>query len=229
MSLVLVEPVPCSASASSTFSLGVEEELFLVDPVSLLPAAYDRSLLARGRFGRGVIAEEMCDGVIELATPVCDGAVPAAATLAALRREVLSRQSGSLVGSGVHPAVGFGDVRHRQSPHYDEVSRDTRSLLRQSAYCGVHVHVGMPDPQATIAAFNGMRKWVPVLQALSANSPFWHGQDSGLASSRTVVCHSVPRTGLPRAFRDWEDYAETLAELCRVAEVPDGRDRKSTR
>ena len=128
MSLVLVEPVPCSAGASSTFTLGVEEELFLVDPVSLLPAAYDCSLLAQGRFVRGVIAEEMCDGVIELATPICDSAAPAAATLAALRREVLSRQSGSLVGVGVHPTAGFGQVRHRQSPHYDEVSRDTPRL-----------------------------------------------------------------------------------------------------
>jgi glutamate---cysteine ligase / carboxylate-amine ligase len=121
----------------------------------------------------------------------------------------------------VHPALPFGGVAHRSSAHYDRVSAETRSLLRQSTYCGVHVHVGMPDPETTIAAFNGMRKWIPLLQALSANSPFWHGQDSGLASCRTVVCHSVPRTGLPRAFQDWDDYRETTAEICRVAEAPD--------
>src|SRR5436305_2077697 len=126
----------------------------------------------------------------------------------------------SLLGAGVHPAVGFGAVTHRSSPHYDHVSRETRSLLRQSTYCGVHIHVGMPDQETTIAALNGMRKWVPVLQALSANSPFWHCRDSGLASTRTVLCHSVPRTGLPRAFDGWDDYAETMGELCRVAEAP---------
>ncbi|MFL5860769.1 MAG: YbdK family carboxylate-amine ligase [Solirubrobacteraceae bacterium] len=223
MSLVPTEQVTSTASRSPLFTLGVEEELFVVDSGSLLPVAYDDALLAGTRSGRGVITEELCDGVVELATPVCDDAVCAVATLGGLRREVLCRQSDSLLGVGVHPSVGFGDVRHRASPHYDRVSHDTRSLLRQAAYCGVHVHVGMPDPETTIAAFNGMRKWVPVLQALSANSPFWHGQDSGLASARTVLCHSVPRTGLPGAFRDWEDYAQTLADLCRAAEVPDGQ------
>ncbi len=223
VSLVLAEQVPPSANRSSVFTLGVEEELFVVDPVSLSPVTYDDALLAPTPLGWGVITGEMCDGVVELATPVCRDAVSAVAMLAELRHEVLSRQSWSLLGVGVHPALRFGDVRHREGPHYDQVSQETRSLLRQSTYCGVHVHIGMPDPETTIAAFNGMRKWVPVLQALSANSPFWHGQDSGLASTRTVICHSVPRTGLPRAFRDWEDYAQTLADLCRVAEVPDGR------
>jgi glutamate---cysteine ligase / carboxylate-amine ligase len=162
----------------------------------------------------------MCDGVVELATPVCADAGAAACALRGLRQEVARRAPVALLGVGIHPTLEFGAVEHRRSDHYDFVSANTRSLLRQSTYCGVHIHVGMPEPQTTIAAFNGMRKWVPVLQALSANSPYWHGRDSGLASTRTVVCHSVPRTGLPRAFRDWDDYAETIAEICRVAEVP---------
>jgi carboxylate-amine ligase len=207
-------------SSLSPFTLGVEEELFVVDPGSLMPAACGDALFGSGRFTRGLITAEMCDGVVELATPVCTDADRAAEALGALRREVVGRGPVVLLGAGVHPALEFGDVVHRPGEHYDAVSRTTRSLLRQSTYCGVHVHVGMPDPETAIAAFNGMRKWIPVLQALSASSPFWHGRDSGLASARTVVCHSVPRTGLPRAFRDWEDYAQTIGELCRVAEVP---------
>jgi carboxylate-amine ligase len=110
-------------------------------------------------------------------------------------------------------------VRHRDDPDYAGVDEDTRGVLRQSACCGLRIHVGMPDPETAIVAFNGMRKWVPLLQALGANSPFWHGQDSGLATCRTVRVHGLPRSGLPRAFRDWADYCQTMRELIRVADV----------
>jgi glutamate---cysteine ligase / carboxylate-amine ligase len=221
MSLRLAgSPAPHQAS-SSFFTLGVEEELFAVGADDLIPIACSEALFRNSGLPRGRITGEMCDGVVELATPICRDASEAINVLGGLRREVMRRGSPALLGVGVHPALAFGDVAHRPGPHYDRVSAQTRSLLRQSTYCGVHVHVGMPDPETTIAAFNGMRKWIPLLQALSANSPFWHGRDSLLASSRTVVCHSVPRTGLPRAFRGWDDYQETTAELCRVAEAPD--------
>jgi glutamate---cysteine ligase / carboxylate-amine ligase len=221
MSLRLAGTPSLEPPSSSSFTLGVEEELFAVDPDDLTPIACGEALVPNGPLARGRITGEMCDGVVELATPICTDALDAVDVLRDLRREVVRSGSLTLLGAGLHPTLSFGDVAHRPSPHYDRVSADTRSLLRQSTYCGVHVHVGMPDGETTIAAFNGMRKWIPLLQALSANSPFWHGQDSGLASSRTVVCHSVPRTGLPRAFEDWEDYAQTTAELCRVAEAPD--------
>jgi glutamate---cysteine ligase / carboxylate-amine ligase len=213
---------PAPHQPSSSFTLGVEEELFAVGADDLTPITCSEALFRTSGLARGRITGEMCDGVVELATPICGDAFEATDILGGLRREVVWRGSPALLGVGVHPALAFGDVAHRPGPHYERVSAQTRSLLRQSTYCGVHVHVGMPDPETTIAAFNGMRKWIPVLQALSANSPFWHGQDSLLASSRTVVCHSVPRTGLPRAFRGWDDYQETTAEVCRVAEAPDG-------
>jgi glutamate---cysteine ligase / carboxylate-amine ligase len=217
---VLAEPLAPMQSSASSFTLGVEEELFVVDPGALAPVACGDAFFGPVRFARGRIVPETCDGVVELVTPVCTDAGGAVGALGALRREVMGRAPVALIGAGVHPTLAFGDVWHRRGSHYEHVSDQTRSLLRQSTYCGVHVHVGMPDPETAIVAFNGMRKWIPVLQALSANSPFWHGIDSGLASSRTVVCHSVPRTGLPRAFHDWQDFAQTIDELCRVAEVP---------
>src|SRR4051812_23186360 len=221
MSLRLAGSPAPHRTSSSSFTLGVEEELFSVGADDLLPIACSDALFRNSGLPRGRITGEMCDGVVELATPICGNASEATDVLGGLRREVVWRGSPALLGVGVHPTLPFGEVAHRFNPHYDRVSADTRSLLRQSTYCGGHVHVGMPDPETTIAAFNGMRKWIPLLQALSANSPFWHGKDSGLASSRTVVCHSVPRTGLPRAFKDWKDYEQTAAELCRVAEAPD--------
>jgi carboxylate-amine ligase len=211
--------VPAFAG-SAPFTLGVEEELFLVDTVEHnLSRVTDAVLAKRPRFQRGHILGEMCDGVIELATPVCEHAAQAIDHLRTLRSAVLDRGAAGLLGAGVHPAAEHGDVVHRPGRHYATVAEDTRSLLQQTAYCGLHIHVGMPDADTTIAAFNGMRKWVPLLQALSANSPYWYGRDSGLASSRSAVCRSVPRTGLPDAFRSWEHYEVTVAELLRVGEL----------
>jgi glutamate---cysteine ligase / carboxylate-amine ligase len=161
----------------------------------------------------------MCDGVIELATPVCASADEAIRALRHLRADVLARGRAALMGAGMHPAAPFGEVTHRAGAHYEAVADDVRGLLRQSAVCGVHVHVGMPDAETAVTAFNGMCKWVPLLQALGANSPFWHGRDSGLASCRTARFHMIPRTGLPRAFRDWDDYTGTMRDLIRASGI----------
>ena len=203
-------------------TVGVEEELFLVDPDTLAPVPCVDALLGECRFTRGRVVGEMCDGVVELVSPVCHTAAEAVGALAGLRGRLLREQSGALLGAGVHPSSSYGDVAYRRGDHYDAVARDVRSLLRQSAYCGLHVHVGMPDDETTIVAFNGMRKWIPLIQALGANSPFRHGDDTGLASARTVLNHTLPRSGLPRAFADWHDFETTQAELARVAEVADG-------
>jgi carboxylate-amine ligase len=215
-------PVPRHGfGAAAPFKLGVEEELFLVDPPSLRLQQPVENTVDWAPPAAGAVMGEICDGVVELVTPVCEHASEATRTLRELRAGVLASGAGALLGVGVHPTAEFGEVVHRRGPRYDPISFGTRSLLRQSTYCGVHIHVGMPDPETAIVAYNGMRKWIPLLQALSANSPFWHGRDSGLASTRTVICHSVPRTGLPRAFRDWEDYEHTVHELLGAADTTD--------
>jgi carboxylate-amine ligase len=212
--------LPHRFGSSPAFTVGVEEELFLVDPSTHEVARVTDAVLARlPRFTRGQVLGEMCDGVIELVTPICRDAAEAAERLRALRAAVNGSGDTALMGVGVHPVAEHGDVVHRPGRHYVAVAADTRSLLRRSAYCGLHVHVGMPDPETAVAAFNGMRKWVPVLQAISANSPFWYGRDSGLASSRAVLCHSLPRTRVPGAFRDWDHYQRTVQELIVAGEL----------
>jgi carboxylate-amine ligase len=206
--------------ASPPFRAGVEEELLLVDASTHALAHRTDEVLGRARrLVKGSIAGEICDGVVELITPVCGTAAEAARVLGRLRRQAVETGGPVLMGAGMHPAQPFGAVRHRRGEHYDSVLADTRGLLAQSTFCGVHVHVGMPDPETAIAAYNGMRRWTPVLRALGANSPFWHGRDSGLASARTVRQHSVPRSGLPRAFADWADYSGAVAELLRVSDA----------
>ena len=204
-----------SFGRAAPYRVGVEEELFLVDPATLGVTLSTDVVLERGA---PCVLGEMCDGVIEFATPVCETARAARDKLASLRAAVAGPEV-AVMGVGVHPTAAFADVIYRQTPHYRHVADDVRGLLRQSPFCGTHIHVGMPDPETAVAAFNGMRRWIPLLQALGANSPFWHGVDSGLCSARTVVNHSLPRTGTPRAFADWADCWATVEELIRVGEL----------
>jgi carboxylate-amine ligase len=204
-----------SFGRAEPFRVGVEEELFLVDP-GTLGVTLSTDLVLEG--GEPCVLGEMCDGLIEFATPVCDTARAARDKLASLRSTVATPEV-AVMGVGIHPTAAFADVIYRNTPHYRHVAQDVRGLLRQSPFCGTHIHVGMPDAETAVAAFNGMRRWIPLLQALGANSPFWHGVDSGLASARTVVSHSLPRTGTPRAFADWDDCWTTVQELIRVGEL----------
>jgi carboxylate-amine ligase len=217
VSLHLVAPLPSLPhrfGRRPAFRVGVEEELFLVDADGHRPAfCADEVLRLAPQVADGEILGELQDGTVELATPVCRTAADAADRLRRLRATALSGHPSRLLGAGLHPTAPFGAVRFRAGARYETIAETTGGSLRQSAYCGVHVHVGMPDAETAIAAYNGMRKWVPLLQAMGANSPYWHGQDSGMASARVVRCHAVPRTGLPRAFAGWEDYSESMRTL----------------
>lgn len=201
----------------SVHTVGVGEQLFVADPTELIPIPCEEGLLGPARTGAGRFAAEHCDGVLELVGAACRTAGEASRGLAGMRAEVLTRERVALLGTGVHPMQGLaGAPRAPGGP-----DGRSRPLLAQLTHCGLRVRVGMPDDETTIAAFNGMRRWVPLLQALAANSPFWHGRDSGLASARTAIEHTRPRSGLPRAFRDHADFEAMLAELCRVAEIDD--------
>jgi carboxylate-amine ligase len=205
---------------SSAFSLGVEEELHLVDPVRYAPFMATDAVVGSGAWRAGRATGEIYDGVIVLATPVCRRAADALGTFEELRREAV-RLGAGLLGAGLHPAGSFGDVERRDGARYALIGETMRGVMRQTAHCGVHVHVGMPDAETVIRACNGMRKWLPLLQALGANSPFWFGRDSGMAGARSVIANALPRSGAPRRFRDYADYEATVAELRAVGGCPD--------
>ena len=87
--------------------------------------------------------------------------------------------------------------------------------------CALHVHVGMPDPDSAIRACNGLREHLPLLHALAANSPFWHGVDAHLASARFVLRRGFPRVEVPRAFRDFEEWEQAIQPLLMAGDLPD--------
>jgi carboxylate-amine ligase len=201
------------------FSLGVEEELFLVDAFTGEQVNASAAVLERLGPVDGQVERELHACQVELITDVCATAGEAVGTLGGLRRAVLATGAGML-GSGTHPAAREGDAEVTDKERYERI-RELLGDAAATAVGGTHVHVGMPDPETAIRAFNGLRRHLPLLEALAANSPFRHGRDTGLASAREVTMRGWPRSGVPRAMRDFEDFCETSALLGRAADVPD--------
>src|SRR4051794_28878218 len=201
------------------FSLGVEEELLLVDPVDHRLVAQADRVRTRVRPTPGRIAREIFAAQLELITPICRTAAEAVAVLEA-QRTAIAQSGAVLLAAGLHPTAAFGDATLSRGRRYAVVGEALGGILRTPT-CGLHVHVGMPDPETAIRVANAMRRHVPLIDALAANSPFWHGVDSGLASARTAILRSYPRSEVPGEFSCWEEFCETAEDLARAARVED--------
>ncbi len=167
----------------------------------------------------GRVEPELHACQVELITDPVDAAPAAVAQLRGLRAAV-SRTGAAVLGSGTHPAAGEGDAEITDKARYERI-HDLLGDAVATPVAGLHVHVGMPDAAMAIRVFNGLRRHLPLLQALAANSPFRHGRKTGLASAREVTLRSWPRSGVPRAMHDYEDFCTTAARLSRAADVPD--------
>ncbi len=208
-----------SFGSEPAFSVGVEEELFLVDPVT--GSQTNASAAVQARLGpvKGTVEQELHACQVELITEVCRSTGEAVSTLAQLRRAVIATGAGML-GSGTHPAAGEGEATITDKERYERI-RDLLGDAVATPVGGLHIHVGMPDAETAIRAFNGLRRHLPLLQALAANSPFRHGRDTGLASAREVTVRGWPRSGVPRAMNDYADFDAAMHLLARAADVPD--------
>ena len=196
----------------SEFTVGVEEELHLVDPDEhrLTPVAAD--VLAAMDTPNGIAGHEAYAAQIELRTRPCDTAAEARAQLAAARRAATAAGA-TLMGVGLHPADTWGETPLVDDPRYREVASEMRDVFARTPESALHVHVGMPDVETGITVFNGLRRHLPLLIALAANSPWWFGHDSGLASARWALVRSYPGRGIPPAFVDWAHYIEHIAQV----------------
>ena len=164
------------------------------------------------------VSTEIFAAQIELKTGICGDAGAAATELSDLRTAVRATGVG-LLGAGIHPDDG-GEAQLIQKPRYDVVKEDLASLL-STPPSGLHVHVGMPDPETAVRVANAMRRRLPMLAALAANSPFRDGADSGLASARAAEVRAYPRFEMPREFRDYEEFLTVADQLIAAAGVDD--------
>lgn len=196
-----------------TLTLGIEEEYLLLDPTSGRPVAASERVrrLAAGSPGLGEddVEPELLQVQLEVATPVCCTLDEAGGHLLRLRSELAgaAEQAGCALGS-VGAASRFGDSLPPASEgaRYAAMYERAPRLVDEMLVNGLHVHVGVPDEEDRVRVLNALRPWLPVLTALTANSPYWDGDDSGFSSWRTVQFARWPVSGPPPAFRDREDY-----------------------
>ena len=193
--------------------------MFLVDPLSGAQANSSAAVMERVGEVPGSIEQELHACQIELVTGVCRTVGDAIEELRSMRRAVAATGAG-LLGAGTHPSAAEGAADITDKERYERI----RELLGDAAVTpvgGMHVHVGMPDAETAIRTFNGLRGHLPLLQALAANSPYRHGRDTGLASAREVTLRSWPRSGVPRAMHDFDDFSALARLLAQAADVAD--------
>jgi carboxylate-amine ligase len=155
-----------------------------------------------------------------LRSPPSTSAAAATARLDRLRAKA-AEAGATLMGAGLHPAGAHGDARLVGGERYQRVAESMRGLIRRTPESALHVHVGMPDGEAAIRALNAMRHHLPLLLGLSANSPWWFGVDSGLASARAALVRQYPGRGIPRPLRDFADWEEISAAAVAAGDLED--------
>jgi carboxylate-amine ligase len=213
------------ASAATPWTIGVEEEVMLLDPADwALTAQIDRVLPALDAELVRHVGAETHGSALELRTGVHPTVGTGIAELRWLRR-ALSEELRPLglrtAAAGLHPFAVWHDTEISSGARYQLLHGSMRELARREPTFALHVHVALPGREAAVRALNQMRAHVPLLLALSANSPFWQGRDTGLASARTPLFQGFPRVGIPRAFADYADYVESIDLLLRCDAFPE--------
>jgi glutamate---cysteine ligase / carboxylate-amine ligase len=200
-----------------TFSIGIEEEYQTIDPETRdLRSHIQSEIIPKGKAVTDErVKPEMHQSVIEVGTRVCRDIKEAKADIRKLRREMISlaKENGLLLAAAAtHP---FADWRKQEiypDERYKRVVEDLQLVARANLVFGLHVHVGIEDRNTTIHIMNSMRYFLPHILALSTNSPFWMGMNTGFKSYRSKVFERFPRTNIPDTFSNWADF-ETFVSL----------------
>jgi carboxylate-amine ligase len=213
-------PPPHRFGESDPFTVGLEEELLVVDAETLQLAHVADRILAGTTLPRNRIDHEAFLAEVEVRSEPAGSVHDAIEQLKEGRREAIragaeARETGGSAGAtimavGLHPDARLFDVELVQSERYERVERQMQGLIKRTPECALHVHVGVPDPESAVAAMNGLRERLPLLHALGASSPFWFGRDSGMASSRAAVIRAYPGRGIPPVLGSWDEYLACL-------------------
>jgi carboxylate-amine ligase len=202
-----------------TFTLGIEEEFAIIDPVTRELRSHIQEILEGGKVTlKEQVKPEMHQSVVELGTEICQSVADARTHVVELRSKLasLAAQSGLKIASaGTHPFSHWHDQLITEGERYKEIVQDMQLLARANLIFGLHVHVGIPSRDTAIHVMNQARYFLPHIYALSVNSPFWVGRNTGLKGYRLKVFERFPRTGIPDAFEslsEYEDYCKLLVK-----------------
>jgi len=211
---------------SDAYTLGVEEEYMLLDGETFDLVQHIDTVLAAvsGHELEARINPELMQSVLEIATPVCHTPADVEEQLRKIRGYVceVARAQGLRVGSaGTHPFSLFERQRITARDRYRNLVDQLQYVARRELIFGLHIHVAVDDPEKAVQVVNGLLLHLPQLLALSASSPFWRGEPTGLSSSRQMVFAAFPRSGPPPRFKDYADYAAVVGQLEKTGCIAD--------
>ncbi|HEX8917811.1 MAG TPA: carboxylate-amine ligase [Chloroflexota bacterium] len=205
------------------FTIGIEEEFQIIDPETRNLRSSITEMLASGEPIMGEqIKKEMFQAMVEVGTHVCRDVVEARRQVISLRRQISGLAEGigaTIVAAGAHPFADWQEMEITEDTRYTSLTKDLQEIARSIAVYGMHVHVGIEDRDHAVEIMNEARYFLPHILALSTNSPFWRGRDTGLKSYRSVVWGRMPRSGIPDTFLSWDDYTHFVNTLLRTNSI----------
>lgn len=201
------------------FTLGIEEEYQVIDPVSRELTSHDQRIVKEAeKVLKEQVKAEMHQAVVEVGTNICNDITDARQEITHLRKSIsdIAKDQGFRIGAaGTHPFSKWETQLITPNPRYDEIINELQDTARSNLIFGLHVHVGIADKELALHITNAMRYFLPHLYALSTNSPFWEGRNTGFKSFRSKVFDKFPRTGIPGVFdnlSDYENYVNLLVK-----------------
>lgn len=201
------------------FTLGIEEEFQIIDPESRDLRSHMYQILEGGRvLLKEQVKAEMHESVIEVGTEICYNIQEARKDVTNLRRvvaEIAMKNGARIASAGTHPFARWQDQTITDDPRYAKIVDDMKDVARGNLIFGLHVHVGIPSREVGVHLMNAARYFLPHIFALSTNSPFWEGRNTGFKSFRTKVFDRFPRTGIPDVFdsaAQYDAYIDTLVK-----------------
>lgn len=211
----------------ATFTLGIEEEFQTIDPVTRNLRSHMSKLVEDGQITlKERVKAEMHQAVVEVGTNICHNIQEAREEVTYLRKMILDlaeKQDLQVAAAGTHPFADWVDQLITPDPRYDQIIDEMRDVARGNLIFGLHVHVGIENRNEGIQIMNAVRYFLPHIYALSTNSPFWCGRNTGFKSYRSKVFDKFPRTGIPDFFSSAAEYDEYVNLLIKTNCIDNGK------
>jgi glutamate---cysteine ligase / carboxylate-amine ligase len=205
------------------FTVGIEEEFQVVDPETRDLRSSISEIVESGHdILHDQLKKEMFQAMVEVGTTVCKDVEEARVEVVRLRKivsQLAEEAGGRLVAAGTHPFASWQDLDITDDERYASITEQLQDIARSIAVYGLHVHVGVEDRDHAVELMNEARYFLPHILALSVNSPFWRGRNTGIKSYRCVIWGRMPRTGIPDHFRSWDDYRRFVDMLIRTNSI----------
>jgi glutamate---cysteine ligase / carboxylate-amine ligase len=209
------------------FTIGIEEEFQTIDPETRKLRSHMSKIVEDGKIIlQERVTAEMHQSVVEVGTNICKNIQEARKEVTDLRRAIIGlaiKQNLRIAAAGTHPFSDWQDELITPNPRYDKLVDEMRDVARGNLIFGLHVHIGIPDRETGQKLINSLNYFLPHIYALSTNSPFWCGRNTGFKSYRSKVFDKFPRTGIPEYFETSHDYDDYVNLLVKTGCIDNGK------